>query len=65
LELLALAHHYGFRIAHAPVVLKSQRDRSRIRPGAILYTFWDTLAVFYRMRILHWYDKRDKSRRKS
>ncbi len=58
LELLALSHYYGFRIAHAPVVLHSRRHQSRIRPWDVLCTFWDTLAVFYRLRILHWYQRR-------
>lgn len=57
LELLALAHHYGFKIAQAPVVIESQRFRHRIRLGDIGRTFWDTAAIFYRLHILRWYDR--------
>lgn len=57
LELLTLAHHFNFRIAQAPVVLKTKRYRHRIRPVDILHTFLDTLAVWYRMHVLRWYDR--------
>ena len=60
LELLALTHHYGYSIAQAPVVLKSTRYQHRIRLIDIVHTFWDTLAVWYRLRVLRWYD-RDRS----
>lgn len=56
LELLTLAHHFGYRIAQAPVVLETKRYQHRIRVIDILHTFWDTLAVWYRMHVLHWYD---------
>lgn len=56
LELLVLAHHYGFTIAQAPVILKSTRCQHRIRLLDIAHTFWDTLAIWYRLRIRRWYD---------
>lgn len=60
LEVLVNAHRLGYRIAEAPIVLKPQRTKyGRIGPKAVFDTFWDTLAVFYRMRILKYYDRID------
>ncbi len=56
LELLALAHHYGYQIAQAPVVLQTKRYQHRIRWIDIVHTFLDTVAVWYRMSVLKWYD---------
>lgn len=61
LELLALAHHFGYRIAQAPVILETKRYQHRIRLLDILHTFWDTLAVWYRMHVLRWYDRHPAS----
>ncbi len=57
LELLVNAHHLGYRIAEAPVVLHSQRSYSRIGPRAVFTTLMDTLVVFYRMHIMKYYDR--------
>lgn len=57
LELLANAHRLGFKIAEAPVVLDSKRKFDRIGLRAIFQTTWDTLAVFYRMKIMRYYDR--------
>jgi glycosyltransferase involved in cell wall biosynthesis len=57
LELLANVHHFGYRIAEAPVKLNFRRVCSRIRLQAVWNVFLDTLAIFYRMRILHYYDR--------
>jgi glycosyltransferase involved in cell wall biosynthesis len=56
LELLVLAHHAGFRIAEAPVVLEDQGNFSHIRPRDVFNILWDTLAVFYRLYLLRTYD---------
>lgn len=58
LELLAIAHHLGYSIAQAPVVLETTRYQHRIGAVDILHTFVDTLAIWYRMYILRWYDRR-------
>jgi len=60
LELLANVHHFGYRIAEAPVTLNFQRVCSRLRLAAVWNVFLDTLAIFYRMRILHYYDRPHK-----
>ena len=65
LEVLVNAHHLGYRIAEAPIILKPQRRYGRIGSQSILTTLWDTLAIFYRMRILKYYDRIDYYRRKN
>lgn len=57
LELLANAHHFGFKIESAPVTLDFQRAAGRINVADIFHMFVDTLAIFYRMHILRYYDK--------
>lgn len=57
LEILALAHHFKYRIAQAPVTLRPQRPRHRVKFSDVVNTLWDTLAIFYRMHILRWYDR--------
>ena len=64
LEVLVNAHHLGYRIVEAPIVLNPQRRYSRITTGQIYVTLWDTLAVFYRMYILKYYDRIDYYRSK-
>ena len=65
LEVLVNAHHLGYKIAEAPIVLHSRRGFGRIGMGAIYTTLIDTLAIFYRMRILKYYDRIDYYRRKN
>lgn len=56
LELLVVAHHLGFRrIVEAPVRIR-HGFTSSVSFRAVFPTFWDTLAVFYRLRLLGWYD---------
>lgn len=57
LEMLAVAHHYGYKIAEAPVVVHHRWKFGRIGFKPIWETWWDTMAVFYRMKILKYYDK--------
>ncbi len=57
LELLVLAHHYGFKIAEAPVVVDYKGKYGHIGFKVVFNMMWDTLAVFYRLRILKYYDK--------
>lgn len=57
LEILALAHRKGFKIAEAPVILDSRRILGRIGLKAIWKTLLDTIAIFYRMHILKFYDR--------
>jgi len=66
LEILVNAHHLGYRIAEAPIVLDPQRQRyGRIGLKAVFVTWWDTCAVWYRMYILKYYDNIYHHRRKN
>ncbi len=51
LELLVIAHHYGFSIAEAPVIVSFKGKFGHIGLRAIFNIFWDTAALFYRLRI--------------
>lgn len=65
LEVLVNAHHLGYHITEAPIVLNNQRDYGRLGVNSVITTLWDTLAVFYRMYILKYYDRIDYHRRKN
>ncbi len=65
LEVLVNANHLGYKIAEAPIVLNSQRSFGRIGAKAIYTILLDTLAIFYRMYILRYYDRIDYYRRKN
>lgn len=58
-ELLANAHRFGYKITEAPVILNFRREARWGRIG--LYTLYktglDTLAIFYRIHILKYYDR--------
>lgn len=55
-EILAVAHNRGYRITDAPVTLEFNRSFSRINLRDIYNTFLDTLAIFYRLKIVRYYD---------
>ncbi len=57
IEMLAVAKYLGFnRIYEAPIEVKFDNRTSHIKWTTIFKMFWDTSAVFYRLRILHYYD---------
>ena len=57
LELLVVARHLGYRrFVEAPVVI-GERFSSTINLLAVRGMFIDTLAIFYRLRILRFYDR--------
>ena len=56
-ELLAIARRLGYNIKEAPVEL-SYEFNSRIVIKGTWRIFLDTMNIFYRMKILHHYDKR-------
>lgn len=62
LELLANVHHFGYRVVEAPVTVNFKRVCSRLRLAAVWNVFLDTMAIFYRMRILHYYDIPERTR---
>lgn len=57
LEILANVQRLKYKIAEAPVVLRQKRRYGRLGLRAMWQTGWDTLAVFYRMNMLKFYDK--------
>lgn len=64
IEILAVAHYLGYnRIYEAPVELDFTGVSSITSKSfwiIILLMLWDTLAVFYRLKILHYYDNLNK-----
>ncbi len=65
LEVLLNAHYLGFRIVEAPIVVENRRNFYRIGVRSIANVLWDTLAVWYRMYILRYYDRINYYRRKN
>lgn len=58
LEMLAVARHFGFgRIAEGAVRLDYQFTGTGMNWRAIANALWDTGAIFYRLRILRFYDR--------
>ena len=57
-ELLAVAVRLGYRVRELPVVIDFKRALKwgRIRFSDVLSLFVDTIAIFYRLRILRYYD---------
>ncbi len=66
IEMLAVAHSLGYtRIYEAPVELDFSRFSTLTSAKVwkeIWNMMWDTLAVFYRLKILHYYDDTNKRR---
>lgn len=60
LELLVNALNRHYKIVEAPIVLDFKRSFGRISLKDIKNIFIDTLAIFYRLKILHYYDKEIK-----
>ncbi|MCL4354340.1 glycosyltransferase [Patescibacteria group bacterium] len=62
IEVLTVAHKLGYKkIYESPVKLNFQRAAGITSTGfwkVIYWMLWDTAAVFYRLHILHYYDKK-------
>jgi len=59
LEMLVIAKRFGFtRIFEAPIELNFNSVNTGINFKSITRMITDTLAIFYRARILHYYDKK-------
>ena len=60
IEMLAVAYFLGYkRIFEAPVELDLNLSDSVVSQNilsAVLKTFWDSLAIFYRLKIVKYYD---------
>jgi len=57
LELLAIAHERGAKIAEAPVVIRFGNKFGALSPTTVKTMALDSLAVFYRLRLLKYYSK--------
>lgn len=57
LELLAIAAGRGAKIAEAPVVIKFGNKFGALKASTVKSMICDTLAVFYRLRLLKYYAK--------
>ena len=57
-ELLANVYHLGYKIAEAPIELEFRREVrwGRVRFSTLWCTLIDTLAIYYRMYFLKYYD---------
>ena len=65
IEMLTVANYLGFnRIYEAPVETKMTfKGSTIIKKGFLKQVYlmvWDTLAVFYRLKILHYYDNKNR-----
>ena len=63
LELLAIAHQRGAKIAEAPVVIRFGNKFGALKASTVKAMALDSLAVFYRLRILKYYAKVETPRR--
>ena len=60
IEVLAIINARGYKIISAPIEVVFHRvSFGRIGFSDIRNMFIDTLAIFYRLHILHYYDKAD------
>ena len=57
LELLSIAASRGAKIAEAPVVIRFGNKFGALKPKTVWQMSKDTLAVFYRLRLLRYYAK--------
>jgi len=55
LELLAIAHERGYRVAEAPVRLEFRGKWGSLGWSSVKQVMHDTLAIFYRTKILRYY----------
>jgi glycosyltransferase involved in cell wall biosynthesis len=59
IELLGVARAFGFgRVRELPIVLDYQFVGSGVRSAAVFYALVDVLAIFYRLRIVRYYQRR-------
>lgn len=63
IEVLAVLNSRGYRLGQAPIEMQYQRGRfgSRIKFKDIINMAWDTMAIFYRLKILRYYDRANTS----
>jgi GT2 family glycosyltransferase len=57
LEILTCANHLGYKIVEAPVEIDKSYEFEKLSLPLIYHAAIDTLAVFYRLRFLKFYDR--------
>jgi len=62
IELLAIANEKGYRFAECPVTLNIQATWPMVSASSVKQVLIDTLAVFYRLRILKFYQSMPETR---
>jgi hypothetical protein len=66
IEILVVAYQLGYkRIFEAPINIAWLKQNSVLSKSVyktVIAMFIDTLAVFYRLKILHYYDNKNKRR---
>lgn len=61
IEMLAVAKYLGFdKMYEAPIEVKFDEFTSTVSWSVASKMAWDTMAVFYRLKILHYYDDKNK-----
>ncbi len=61
IEMLSVAKHLGFdKIYEAPIEVKFDKKTSAVKVSTTFWMAWDTSAVFYRLKLLHYYDDKNK-----
>lgn len=61
IEMLSVAKYLGFnRIYEAPIEVRFNKKTSAIKLATCFWMAWDTAAVFYRLKILHYYNNSNK-----
>jgi cellulose synthase/poly-beta-1,6-N-acetylglucosamine synthase-like glycosyltransferase len=58
LEVLACANHLGYKIVEAPVHIEKNYKFELITPALLYYILVDTIAIYYRLKILKFYDRK-------
>lgn len=58
LELLVLVNYFEYKIAEAPVVVNYRGKFGHIGLSAIFNTWWDTMAVWYRLYLKRYYGRK-------
>ena len=64
IEMLVLARYYKYAILEVPVRLYLNLTASGVTYKTTRDTFVDTLGIFYRLRILRYYQKQAKKLKK-
>lgn len=64
IEMLSVAHRLGFKRIHdGPVEMDARKFKySSIKSSTVLNMLIDTLAIFYRLKILKYYDNKNKQK---